>query len=310
MTANAPRRILCATDFSAPAERAVALAVAWSRRAAADLEVLHVVEPHDGDAAPVQDVREAGSALDRLLEEHGAAREARRVVARGAAAAPVIVDHARVGAADLVVLGTHGRTGFRSLLVGSVAEEVVRTAPCPVLVVPPRPDRPAFGPPRRILVPLDFGPRAPTALRYAKELAASSRGGLVLLHVIEETVVPDFYYSLGRSFFQREPEARARAGAALERLYWEAGGPDVPFEVRVTDGRAGIDIPRIAAEIDADLVLMPTHGFSAADRLALGSTTDKVLRSTPCPVLVHRPLAAEAETGPSRSRGRRATLAG
>lgn len=279
----------------------------------AEVEVFHVVEdppdPAHGTEPPLG-VLEAGVALESLLARHAAGHEATRAVARGAAAAPVIVDHARESDVDLIVMGTHGRRGFRSLLVGSVVEEVVRTAPCPVLAVPPRPIRPTFGRPSRILVPLDFGPRAPGALRYAKELVAPGTGMLVLLHVLEEAIVPDFYYPLGRSLFLREPQARSRSRAALERLYWDTGGPDVLFEVRVVDGRAGMDIPRIAQEIAADVIVMPTHGFGTSERLALGSTTDKVLRAAPCPVLVHCPLAAEVDAIGPGERARRAIPVG
>lgn len=306
-----PRRVLCPTDLSACADRALEQALAWSRDTSAELEVFHVIEePRDQATQPGTGVLEAGLALERLLARHDAGREATRAVARGAAAAPVIVDHARATGADLIVMGTHGRRGFRSLLVGSVTEEVVRTAPCPVLAVPPRPVRPAVAPPRRILVPLDFGPRAIRALRYAKELIGSESGTLVLLHVVEEAIVPDFYYPLGSSLFLREPEARIRSMAALERLYWLAGGPDVPFEVRIVDGRAGMDIPRIASEIAADVIVMPTHGLATSERLALGSTTDKVLRAAPCPVLVHCPLAAEVDAIGPAERARRAIPVG
>lgn len=307
-----PRRILCPTDLSACAERALERALAWSRETGSGLEVLHVVvEPREAatGAEPAMGVREASLALERLLARHGARREATRVVARGRAAAATIVGHARLADIDLIVMGTHGRRGFRSLLIGSVTEEVVRTAPCPVLAVPGRSSVDVGGAPRRILVPLDFGPRAVGALRYAKEIAHPSRGSLVLLHVIEAAVVPDVYYPLGRSLFLREPEARCRSLAALERLYWKAGGPEVPFEVRVVDGRAGMDIPRIATEIAADLIVMPTHGFATPDRLALGSTTDKVLRAAPCPVLVHCTAAALTTPHPHERSRRTASVA-
>jgi len=309
-----PRRILCATDLSACADRALDQALAWARETGAELQVLHViVSPGErgGSAEPAIGMLEAGLALERLLERHAAGGEAIRAVDRGPAAAPVIVDRARKAKVDLIVVGTHGRRGFRSLLLGSVAEEVVRTAPCPVLAVPPRAVSGAAALPRLALVPLDFGPRAPAAVRYAKELVPAGNGRLVLLHVIEEAVVPDFYYPLGSSLFLHEPDARCRSAAALESLYWEAGGPDVPFEVQVVDGRAAADIARIADEIAADVIVMPTHGFATPDRLTLGSTTDKVLRSAPCPVLVHcTPRAGEARPLDRGATSRRATPVG
>jgi nucleotide-binding universal stress UspA family protein len=297
--ANIPRRILCPTDFSEGADRALVQARKWARETGAELHVLHViVDPPGGDAeAPAYgSMIEAREALERLIERHGIAREASRGVARGCSVVEAILDHVATEGIDLLVMGTHGRRGFRSLLIGSKTEALVRSARCPVLAVPDRMAAPSL--PKRILVPLDFGPRAVGALRYAKEIAGATGGSLVLLHVIEDAVVPDFYYSIGRAIFLREPEARRLSTAGLQRLYWEAGGPDVPFDIRVVDGRAAADIGRIASEICADAIVMPTHGLAEPDRLTLGSTTDKVLRFAPCPVLVHGGLLAQGSESP------------
>jgi nucleotide-binding universal stress UspA family protein len=296
---NIPRRILCPTDFSAGADRALVQARTWARQTGAELHVLHViVDPPggDGEAPAYGSMIEAREALERLIERHGIEREASRGVARGGSVVGTILEHVASEGIDLLVMGTHGRRGFRTLLIGSQTEALVRSAPCPVLAVPDR-ILPAPSLPERILVPLDFGPRAVGALRYAKEIAHAASGSLVLLHVIEDAVVPDFYYPLGRSLFLREPEARRLSTAGLQRLYWEAGGPDVPFDIRVVDGRAATDIGRIASEISADAIVMPTHGLAEPDRLTLGSTTDKVLRCAPCPVLVlGGPPAQESES--------------
>lgn len=285
------RRILCPTDFSPGSDRALIHALAWSRHLDAEIHVLHViVDPAADevrDAPPYEGVLAARDALERLIERHGAAAEACRAVARATSVARSIVDHALDAGIDLVVMGTHGRRGYRALAVGSQTVEVVRAAPCPVLAIPAGPASPTSPLPKLTLVPLDFGPRAVLALRYAKEIADSAGGRLVLLHVIEEAIVPDFYYPLGRSLFLREPQARRRSSAGLERLFWEAGGPDVPFDIQVVDGRAATDIARTAVEISADAILMPTHGLTESGRLILGTTMDKVLRSATCPVLVH-----------------------
>lgn len=294
-------RILCPTDFSAGAERALLHARTWGRQTGAELHVLHVlVDPASRDAgAPFHgSLTQAREAIEGLVERLGIERDAQRGVVRGASVVEAILEHVRSEGIDLIVMGIHGRRGFRSLLIGSQTEALVRSAPCPVLAVP---DRALAAPslPKRILVPLDFGPRAVGALRYAKEIAGAAGGSLVMLHVIEDSVVPDFYYPVGRSIFLREPEARRLSAAGLERLYWEAGGPDIPFDIRVVDGRAATDIVRIASEIQADAIVMPTHGLDEPGRLTLGSTTDKVLRSAPCPVLVH---SGPPATGSNRAR--------
>jgi nucleotide-binding universal stress UspA family protein len=303
-----PRRILCPTDFSPSSERALVHALAWSRHAGAELHVLHVVvESEDGrEAPPYAGVLDARAALEKSIARAGAAAEACRAVTRASSVSRSIFDHALEAGIDLVVMGTHGRRGFRAPAIGNQTEAVVRAGPCPVLAVPAGPGPAVSAPPRRILVPLDFGPRALPVLRYAQGIAHSTGGSLLLLHVIEEPIVPDVDYPLGRSIFLREPAARRLSSSGLERLFWQAEGPDVPFDVRVVDGRAATEIARIAAETAADAVLMPTHGLAAANRLVVGTTTDKVLRLAPCPVLAHcepRPRSGESwlRESPARS---------
>ena len=144
-------RILCAVDFSRASGSTLEAAADQARRHGAELTLLHVREPPPAAAVkgfappPVPSAAEAvevGRQLARWREEATrlAGREVRAELASGSPAAE-IVRLARQGNHDLVVVGTHGRTGFRRLVLGSVAERVVREAPCPVLVVRPPEDR-------------------------------------------------------------------------------------------------------------------------------------------------------------------------
>lgn len=140
------RNILLATDFSESAEAATELAIEMARRLAAGLTILHVYGPHHyigayGDVYlwpkdMVDKIRlDAESAIEELrqrIEKSGVAVES--VVVEGIAA-DLIVGVARSRHMDLIVMGTKGRSGFKHLLLGSVAERVVRTAGCPVLTV-------------------------------------------------------------------------------------------------------------------------------------------------------------------------------
>ena len=289
-----PRRILCPVDFSPASERALAHAVAWAKAFDAELQVLHVIvdvreDPH---AAPLYEgVLRARSALESWIERHGASDLASRGVVRATSVGSCIAEHAARAGIDLVVLGSHGRRGFRSRLLGTECERVAREAPCPVLVIPAAPDLDITTIPRRTIVPLDFVPRAAPVLRYAKDLAGAAGGSLLLLHVLEPAAVPDFFEPLGRALFQREPEARRRSTERLQHLFWEAGGPAVPFDVRVIDGRTSTDIERIAREVCADAIVLPAHGLSS-DEPFLGGTTDRVLCSARRPVLIHREVHA------------------
>jgi nucleotide-binding universal stress UspA family protein len=140
--------ILVPTDFSAASERALDVAMDIARMTGAALELLHVdpatiwVLPPPGDAiaGPV-DLSESLATSVVQLEATIARVRAAGVVCTGVSQAgkpdAEIVDHARTRGAGLIVVGSHGRTGVSHLLAGSVAEKVVRHAPCPILVVPP-----------------------------------------------------------------------------------------------------------------------------------------------------------------------------
>lgn len=304
-------RILWPTDFSTSAQQALVHAIRWARRFGAEVHALHVIavdagDPHDpahyaGDAESLETrLRErTGEALREVLDAHGTADLATSVaVEAGKAVAPAILRYVGNRGIDLVVMGTHGRRGFRSLLIGSVAEEVMRQTPCPVLAVRQSDPPEVPGELRRLLVPLDFSPQAAGAVRTAKALARIDGGTVRLLHVVETAILPDFYYAASESLFLAEPEVRAEAARRLEALDRETDGdPPVEVEIEVIGGHAASDIGRRATEWEADLVVLPTHGHEGVERLLLGSVADKVLRTTSVPILVLKPSAPLPDRG-------------
>jgi universal stress protein A len=126
MSPGPVRRILLATDFSDTAERAAAVARDYARAFGAGLHILHVAWAGDEQASRL---------LIGVGKDLGSDVEVTTAIEFGSPAAR-IVDYARRHGVDLIVVGTHGRTGVSRALLGSVAERVVRTAPCPVLTVP------------------------------------------------------------------------------------------------------------------------------------------------------------------------------
>lgn len=126
MSPEPARRILLATDFSDVAEHAAAIARAYARALGAALHILHVAWPGD---------ELVGRVLLGMEKDAGPDIAVTTAVEFGSPAAR-IVDYARRHQIDLIVVGTHGRTGVSRVLLGSVAERVIRTAPCPVLAVP------------------------------------------------------------------------------------------------------------------------------------------------------------------------------
>jgi nucleotide-binding universal stress UspA family protein len=201
----------------------------------------------------------------------------------------MIVDRAVSWPADLVVIGTHGRSGFDRALLGSVAERVIHKAPCPVLTVPPSAHAASASPVaiRRVLCPVDFSPSSLVALGFAVDMARQIHAAVTVLHVIDWPT-------------EGEPLAHARDAAPEYLSFLLDDGRDrlktaVPSEasdVQVTEvvvaGRAKREVLRYASEHDSDIILMGAQGRDGFGLTLLGSTTERVVRDATCPVLTVR----------------------
>lgn len=278
------RTVLFATDHSEGAERALLYAERLAEREDADLHVLHVVQ--DESLLPLDDFEldpaEVAAELDLPPPPRRAAGEPQRleVERRAPAAASGILSYAREAGADVIVIGTHGRRGVRRLVLGSVAEEVVRLSDRPVLVVGPESDPKAEI--RRVLAPVDFSEHARRALLDARKVAALLEAELDVLHVIEEVTPPDAYDLHAVPLATGEVQARSRE--ALGRLLEETPGPEASVEVRI--GYPAAVIADYAADSGAGLIVLASHGRTGLRRFLLGSVAERVLRHAPCPVLV------------------------
>ncbi len=297
---NRLKKILFPTDFSRCAGQALLPAVDLAEQNQAELHLLHAIVLHGYDPHnPSFNINELEEEIYRRIQSDATVRlanvapnhlaESVQIVTaqeRGISASNVIVEYARKNDIDLIVLGTHGRRAPAHLLLGSVAEEVVRTASCPVLTVRERKKPKPVAETERILVPVDFSKYSKQALTYGKNLAAGYGATLQLLHVIELTVHPA-YYSVGKtSLFEIDSDLRERSHNNLMELAREAPGPEVDAEPFVIEGRAASDIVKFAAENRSDLIVIPTHGLTGLSHFLLGSIAQKVVRRAPCPVLV------------------------
>jgi len=282
------RRIVFPTDFSACAEHAFSHAAWFAAATGAELHALHVRFPdfEEGPDVEDEDFLPGAAPEDVLL---------RQVSVTADSAQDGIVRYAREHDADLVVMGTHGRTGIKRLVLGSVAEAVVRLAPCPVLTVP---EHAPPGAVARVLVPVDFSSFAHPALSHAKALAALYGASLDVLHVVQEATVP-VAYGL-EPVVLATPELMAQAQEALSDLVRRTPGPAVPTGSHAVGGYAATEIVRFAEEHEAGLIVMSTHGATGLEHFLLGSVTEKVIRRAPCPVFTVRSLGRSL-TGPSPS---------
>ena len=235
------------------------------------------------------DTRRMTQDLDALLRRRlrPAMRGASLVAVGGAG--PAIVAVARERSADLIVVATHGRTGFARTLMGSTAEYIIRHSHCPVFTIrvplpaatPGRPDRRI----RSIVVGVDLFARSREALRYAAAFAARFRARLTLVHV-----VPPIPGSRRRPVDASRLKVRAEQGARLqlEKLSHQFVSKATASTVQISAGDAAEGIMQAAAAARADLIVVGTHGRGALQRLLLGSTAENLMRHAPCPVLVVR----------------------
>jgi nucleotide-binding universal stress UspA family protein len=302
------RRILCPIDFSDHSRHALDCAVALARWYGSDITVLHAYTrwPPE-DALPPSRMEGAlyAPSPEVVIDRDGLRRRMQSFVeesARDVACEVVlqetgdvhreILAQAASTAADLMVIGSHGRSGFERLLLGSITEKILRKAACPVMVVPPRaagldPSAPVRF--KRILCPIDFSPGSEAALAYALSLAEEADARLTLVHTIE---IPPELYPTSDARHVNVDEMRAAAEAARLRELRElvpAGVDDYcTVETTVTEGRASREIVRLAAERGSDLIVMGVQGRGAVDLLMFGSNTHEVIRAAPCPVLTIR----------------------
>lgn len=183
---------------------------------------------------------------------------------------------------DLCVMGTHGRSGLPRILLGSVAEKVVRHSPCSVLVVRPDSDVQPFA---HALVPTDLSASANDALELAAGLVRPD-GALTLLHVLELPV--PFSGALPAELAcDVDGHAAAALGKAAARL-----APRVRTRTCTRMGYAGVQIlATLDEDRSLDLVVMGSHGRTGIKRALIGSVAEKIVRHARCPVLVARKQA-------------------
>jgi nucleotide-binding universal stress UspA family protein len=291
--AATPSRILVATDFSTTADAAEIVAFRLARRLAAELHVVHVrVILEDPLMAEEQqlEIAKLMAATDETGEEVLARGRTdteeitvKTHLVRSISAAEAIVETASDQACDLIVMGTHGRRGIKHLLLGSVAENVVRSVNVPVLTVRPDSRLPEAGP-TRLLVPHDFSDRSAEAMRVAAAWADAFDAELTVLHVVEPVVYPEFY-TINVVSDDVMTRLRDRAIEALDESARELLGDRSDVNTSVVVGRAAKTIVSEAESGGFDMVVMGTRGLSDLEQLVLGSVAEGVLRRCPVPLL-------------------------
>ena len=291
------RRILCPVDLSDFSPPVLAHAAALARLYGAEITALHVFAgwlPPPGQATYPHWMMEIPEARQSIAEELKtlvdpfAAKAGPALSLRTADgdAATEIVRHARDLDADLIVMGTHGRSGFDRFTLGSVTEKILRKASCPVLTLPPDAARVVEAVEyRQILWPTDFSEPSKRALELAVSMAARAKGVVLGLHVVEtfggDPLPPDSpEYVTAFRRYQCDDAKRA-----LHELAGQHEAAGCAIDQAVVVGKPYQEILRVATDRHVDVIVIGVRGRGSVDLTLFGSTTNQVVRRAQCPVL-------------------------
>ena len=271
-------RILLATDFSAGAEMAQAYAVGLALQDGSTLQLTTVVTLPSLDAiseCALDSVRHSSEEdLHRLANDIPKVKVTRKVI-EGFQRAGAIVDEGSRSCADLIVLGTASKHGLKKLALGSTAEEVVRTAGCPVLTVGPRVAAPPHGPLtfHSIVYATDFSAQAAKGVRLALALGHAAGTKVYLCHVVADH---------GGTNDEQE-EAKFRA--SLKALIPASAKCSCEPELVVEHGKASEAILHLAKRVHADLIVLGARKASFWLEFIQTGLTPALLAEATCPVL-------------------------
>ncbi|HXW57815.1 MAG TPA: universal stress protein [Candidatus Cybelea sp.] len=286
------KNILYPTDFSQPSEAALPFAAALARRYGATIRALHVL-----DASPFAYITPEMTGMALEAERELAFTSVRQLEAQLAdlpheillERAPTVWEGvSRVisdGSIDLIILGTHGRTGAQRFLLGSVAEEIFRRSPHPVLTVGPavRSSSHNGGHFHRILFATDYGPGSSAAAPYAVSLAQHSAARLLLVHVAEVAEPGD-----------GDRDREVSVAEMIHKLYDTVPSQaelSIPPEVLIEYGKPGERIIETAHHRSVDLIVLgvrSARGHLGAATHLERATAHEIVAHAPCPVLTVR----------------------
>ena len=271
------KRILCPTDLSPHSGKAVRYALALARAHEAELIFFHCTAEADGEQKLRASVLEHIDASDSRW---------RLIVSAATDIGEAIMMQAQVANVDLIVMRSRRRP-HRAALLGSTAESVCRSAPCPVLVMHNDEHDIAGDELKRVLVAYDFSDYSELALRYGLSIAQEHQAELHLLHVLPPRSVSEpeiAWYPVGGESAYHTAARRLQRVVPVEVHLW------CDVKTAVSEGQPYREILNYAEKNQIDLISVGAHGAGFGMRALFGSNVDRVLRQSPCPVLVARPL--------------------
>jgi len=294
------RKIVCPVYLDETSPQTLSYARHFAQIGEGTIYLLHVVptdelhllrkvyRPGESGGADISTAeRVAREQLEAIAQEHFSDTNHAILTQFNSNPAAGILEAQKEVGADLVVMSSHGRTGFAHLILGSVAERVVREAVCPVLAIRQGDEEVVTSAFQNILVPVDIADRSATALICARQIAAQHGGTVYPLHVVptEDIYLQRDVYRLqegeGTNLVQAERVAKERL-TEVSQSYLEGVRYEPVVHVSNDPARTFLEMEK---EVGADLLVMATHGFTGLFHLLLGSLTEKMMREAGCPVL-------------------------
>jgi nucleotide-binding universal stress UspA family protein len=285
-------RILCPIDFSPFSEQALVYAMKLAAWSGAQLQVAHVMP-----LMPASTVNELAATIRQVTAQNLNSAIAKQrlpdvdvsaLLIESAEAPARILEAAERFDADLIVTGSHGRTGYQRVLLGSVVESMLHKSTRPMLTIPshlaPRPAAEiAFS---RIVCAVEFDEASLNAVAHALSIAEESDAHVTLLHVIETP--PELTYPPQPPDFEVagiRVTAEAACLTRLQALVPEHARDYCTIETAVLEGGASRQILRVAAGMHAELIVLGVHSRNAFDLAFFGSHSKDIIRQAECPVL-------------------------
>ena len=291
------KNILCATDFSDFSNQTVNYGVALAKEFEAKLTICHVIDLSsvaiygefqlDPIGQQNRIVEDAGAQLKQLTGDQPVEWEPFITVGKPAEEIARAVEDKDI---DLVVTATRGRSAFKRFVLGSVTERLIRILTCPLLVVR-SPEHEFVNPPdkeirlKKILVGCDFSPDSGQAFKHGVSLAQEFQAELHLAHVIEPPKQPNLIREENLVSGEIQEDYSNQLMQKLKDMVpKEATNWCIP-QTSILEGQAYEEIVKYAVTRDIDMIVLGVRGHGLVKTLFLGSTTDRVVRNSPCPVL-------------------------
>lgn len=297
------RRILVATDFSSCSDAALKQAVRLAQKSAGHITLVHVL-PNLRRLVETASYKARADYLygdgEKFRQEVEQASEARlKATASDVGSEGISVSHkSLIGSpyaeitrlvmedgSDLVMTGTRGNSGWKQFLVGSTAQKLIRTCPVPVWVV--KADHVA--PPKIVLAATDFSEGSHRATEEALSVARQTGAKLHLVHVIDEAEFPIEILSNASSAGSMWDDVRADVESRFGQLVSELGATSEEITCHTVNGAPWHEVSKLAAELQAELLVLGTVGRSGLQGVLIGNTVERVLQTCDCSILAVKP---------------------